>query len=98
MPEQNNNNFYKIIIEPIITEKSVNLSDEGKYTFKVDKKATKNEIKKAVEKLFKVQVEKVNIIKTKPKKVRKGRIEGQKGGFKKAIVTLKKGQKIDILS
>lgn len=96
--EKINNHFYKIIIEPIITEKSVILAENGKYTFKVDKKATKNEIKKAIKKLFNVDVIDVNIIKTKPKKVMRHRVEGVKSGYKKAIVTLKKGQKIDIFS
>jgi len=96
--EKINNHLYKVIIEPIITEKSVVLSEKGKYTFKVDKKATKNEIKKAIKKLFNVEATDVNIIKTKPKKMMRRRVEGVKSGYKKAIVTLKKGQKIDIFS
>lgn len=83
-----------VIIEPIITEKSVNLSGSSKYVFKVDKKTTKNEIKKEIIRIFKVQVEKVNIINQKPKQRRAGRKIGQTTALKKAIVFLKKGEKI----
>lgn len=83
-----------IIIEPIISEKSVNLTSSAKYVFKVDKKATKNEIKKAIWAIFKVRPEKVNIINTKPKIKRRGRIIGKSVSYKKAIVTLKPGEKI----
>lgn len=86
-----------IILSPIITEKTAAQSELGKFVFKVRKEATKNEIKKAIEEKFKVNVEKVNIVNTKPKQRRRGRIIGYKSGYKKAIVTLKKGQKIDIL-
>jgi large subunit ribosomal protein L23 len=83
-----------IIIEPLVTEKSVNLSSKGKYIFKVDKKATKNEVKKEIAKIFKAKVEDVNILHQKGKEKRRGRIIGKSSGFKKAIVTLKKGEKI----
>lgn len=83
-----------IIIEPLVTEKSISLSESGKYVFVVQKKATKNEIKKAVEKTFKVKVTDVNIINRKEKVKRRGRIMGKSPGFKKAIITLAKGQKI----
>ena len=83
-----------IIFEPIITEKSINLADKNKYVFKVDSKTTQNEIKKEIERIFKVHVEKVNTITKKAKKRRMGKTFGKTTGFKKAVVTLKKGEKI----
>lgn len=86
-----------LIKNPIITEKATDLSHQGKYIFLVDKKATAPEIKKALEAIYKINVIKLNIINTKPKPRRWGRSAGVKPGYKKAIVTLKKGQKLDIL-
>jgi large subunit ribosomal protein L23 len=85
-----------IILRPIVTEKSMNLLADNKYTFLVDKKANKTEIKSAIESIFKVKVENVStmIIKGKPKRM--GRYEGKKPDRKKAVVTLKAGQKIRI--
>ena len=77
-----------IIIEPIITEKSNDGIQEGKYTFKVNKKATKTEIAKAVEKLFEVKVLKVNTINVKGKEKRVGRSVGKTSDWKKAIVMI----------
>lgn len=77
-----------IIIRPIITEKSMDGLAERKYTFKVMKSANKIEVKKAVEALFGVKVEKVNTISIKGKKKRMGRSEGYTSDWKKAIVTL----------
>ena len=89
-------NIYDKIISPIFTEKSTNLSEQNKIVFKVNKKFNKKIIKKNIEKIFKVEVVKVNIVNKKSKKKssrgRKVRIPG----FKKAIVTLKKGQNIDL--
>tara|TARA_Y100001970_G_scaffold289621_1_gene420594 strand:- start:1627 stop:1923 length:297 start_codon:yes stop_codon:yes gene_type:complete len=89
-------NIYDKIISPIVTEKSTNLSEQNKIVFKVNKKFNKKIIKKNIEKIFKVEVVKVNIVNKKSKKKssrgRKVRIPG----FKKAIVTLKKGQNIDL--
>ena len=89
-------NIYDNIISQIVTEKSTNLSEQNKIMFKVNKSFNKNSIKKNIEKIFKVEVIKVNIInkksKTKTTRGRKVRISG----FKKAIVTLKKGQNIDL--
>ncbi len=84
-----------IIKRPIITEKSYDLMNEGKFTFEVDKKANKIEVKKACETLFNVKVEKVNVINVRPKKRRVGRYEGFKPSMKKAIVTLAEGQTIE---
>lgn len=85
-----------IIKQPVITEKSYSLASQEKYTFKVDPVANKVEIKKAIEELFKVKVLKVNTlrIKRKPKRVRN--IPGYKPGYKKAIVTLRPGDKIEV--
>ena len=88
--------IYDKIVFPVVTEKSTNLSEQNKITFKVHNKANKNTIKKNVEKIFKVNVTKVNIIN---KRSRQKITRGNKKtivGFKKAIVTLKKGQNIDL--
>ena len=77
-----------IIVEPIITERSNDDMQEGKYTFKVNKKATKIEIGNAVEKLFEVKVLKVNTITVKGKVRRQGRYVGKTSDWKKAIVTI----------
>lgn len=77
-----------IIVRPIITENSMEGIADRKYTFKVAKFANKIEIKKAIEKLFGVKVEKVNTISVKGKKKRMGRSEGYTSDWKKAIVTL----------
>ena len=82
--------------KPIITEKATILSEQNKTVFKVHKKTNKKNIKKNIEKLFKVNVIKVNIINLKSKiKLKQGR-PSKKSGYKKAIVTLKKGQSIDL--
>ena len=78
----------EIILAPIVTEKSNNCIQEGKYTFKVNKKATKIEIAKAVEKLFNVKVLKVNTMNVKGKKKRVGYSIGKTSDWKKAIVTI----------
>ena len=78
----------EIIIAPVVTEKSNDQLQEGKYTFKVNKKATKVEIAKAVEKLFEVKVLKVNTISVKGKKKRVGYHVGKTSDWKKAIVTI----------
>ena len=88
--------LYDNIISPLITEKSTNLSEQNKVVFKINKKANKISIKKNIEKIFKVNVIKVNIInkqnRTKTRRGRKIKIQG----YKKAIITLKKGQSIDL--
>ncbi len=77
-----------IIVRPIITEKSNDAMQEGKYTFEVNKNATKVEIANAVEKLFEVKVLKVNTISVKGKKKRVGYHQGETSAWKKAIVTI----------
>ncbi len=86
----------QILIRPIITEKSTLLEKENKYVFEVHPKANKIEIKKAFEKIYKVKPIKVNIIKLKGKPIRYGRTSGRTKSWKKAIITLKKGEKIDL--
>ena len=84
------------IRKPIITEKATILSELNKTVFKVHSGANKQSIKKNIEKLFKVTVVKVNILNTKTKKkIKQGKIS-TKPGYKKAIITLKKGQSIDL--
>ena len=89
-------NYIDSIRNPIITEKATILSEQNKTVFKVHKKASKKIIKKNIEKLFKVNVVKVNIVNQKSKmKLRQGK-KSYKSGYKKAIITLKKGQSIDL--
>ena len=89
-------NYIDSIRSPIITEKASVLSEQNKTVFKVHEKANKKTIKKNIEKLFKVNVVKVNIINQKTKlKMRQGQ-KSYKTGYKKAIITLKKGQSIDL--
>ena len=89
-------NFIDSITHPIITEKATILSEQNKTVFKVHKNANKEIIKKNIEKIFKVNVVKVNIINTKSKfKIKQGK-SSTKSVYKKAIVTLKKGQSIDL--
>ncbi len=86
-----------IIIAPLITEKVSELTKDGKtYVFKVKKNANKFEIKKAFEEAFGVKVESVNTLITKPKAKRVGKYTGKTKTFKKAIVVLKDGEKIDL--
>ena len=88
--------LYDKILSPLVTEKSTNLSEQNKIVFKVPTKATKENLKKNIEKIFKVNVTKVNIINKKSKiKLTRGR-KVKVPGFKKAIITLKKGQSIDL--
>lgn len=86
--------YRDIIIKPVVTEKSMNLLADDKYTFIVDKKANKTEIKNAIENIFDVKVAKVYTMNVKGKPKRLGRFEGKRPDRKKAIVTLKPGQKI----
>jgi large subunit ribosomal protein L23 len=88
--------LYDKIIAPHITEKATNMSEQNKIVFKVPLKANKINLKKNIEKIFKVNVTKINIINKKSKiKISRGR-KVKVSGFKKAIVTIKKGQNIDL--
>lgn len=89
--------YRDVIKAPIITEKSASIaSDDRKYVFEVDSKSNKTQIKQAVEKIFKVKVEKVNTINVVPKKKRVGRYSGFSNKYKKAVVTLAPNNKIDL--
>ena len=87
--------YTDIIIAPVITEKSA-AAEKNVYTFKVASEANKIEIKKAIEEAFGVKVEKVNTLNTKSKAKRVGRYTGKTQTYKKAIVTLKDGEKIEL--
>ena len=88
--------LYDKILSPIVTEKSTNMSELNKITFKVPDGANKKNLKKNIEKIFKVNVTKINIInKQNRTKVTRGK-KVKVSGFKKAIITLKKGQSIDL--
>jgi len=89
--------YTDIIIAPIITEKSSANAEKNVYTFKVNNKASKIEIKKAVEEAFDVHVTKVNTLNTKPKSKRVGRYTGQTKTYKKAYVTIADGEKIELI-
>ena len=88
--------LYDKIISPVVTEKSTNLSEQSKVIFKVPVTANKKNIKNSIEKIFKVNVTKVNVInkKNRIKLVRGKKVKVK--GYKKALITLKKGQNIDL--
>lgn len=85
-----------ILIKPIITEKNTALMEERKYTFRVPLSATKVEIRQAVEQVFKVKVQAVNTMRYEGKMKRLGRTQGRRSDWKKAIVTLKPGETIEL--
>ena len=85
-----------LIRKPIVTERAADLNKIGQYVFMVAPEATKNEIKKAVKDIYKVEPVAVNVIYLPSKSRRYRGKRGRRGGYKKAIVTLKSGQKIDI--
>lgn len=86
---------YKIVLRPVITEKSTRLKEENREVcFEVDPRANKSEIKKAAEQLFKIKVERVRIQNKRGKKRKVGRSEGKKKDWKKAYIKLKEGEKM----
>ena len=91
-----------ILIQPLLTEKMTELSSKRQYAFKVNEQVNKIEIAKAVEKKFSVEVVSVRTLIVKGKRktqlTRRGRVEGKRSDWKKAIVTLKEGQTIDFLA
>jgi len=89
-------NLLDTIVSPVITEKATALSEFNKIVFKVNKGATKKSIKKSIEKIFKVNVVKINTINLKGKSKMVKNKKTFKPGYKKAIITLKKGQSIDL--
>lgn len=86
-----------LVIKPLITEKATLLGAQNKYVFLVKDEASASEIKKIIAAEYKVKIDRVQCINTKPKKRRLGRNFGTIPGFRKAIVTLKKGEKLEIL-
>ena len=79
---------YDVILKPVISERSMDMAADKKYTFKVAVDANKTEIKQAIEEIFDVDVKKVNVINMDGKLKRMGRTQGRRSAFKKAIVTL----------
>ena len=88
---------HQIIIRPVISEKSYNLIEsEGQYTFEVDRRANKNQIKRAVESAFDVRVQKVNTVSVRSKPKRQGLTRGRTATWKKAVVKLVEGDRIEL--
>ena len=90
-------NIYEVIIKPLLTEKTNLELTKNKYTFKVNRDVNKLDIKKAIEAIYKVKVKQVNTMNVEGKTVRLGRKAGRRSDWKKAIVTLQDGQKIEQL-
>ena len=86
----------QVLLAPVVSEKSYELIEQRKYAFRVHPDAHKTQIRQAVEELFQVRVQAVNVIKVQPKPKRRGLIRGQKPGWKKAIVQLREGDSIVI--
>lgn len=86
----------QILIAPVVSEKSYSLIEASKYSFKVHPRAHKTQIRQAVEELFDVKVLSVNVVKVQPKPKRRGISRGTKPGWKKAIVQLREGDRIEI--
>jgi large subunit ribosomal protein L23 len=86
----------QVLLAPVVSEKSYSLITDRKYTFKVHEDAHKTQIRQAVEELFEVKVESVNIVKVQSKPKRRGFVKGRRPGWKKAIVELKEGHEIEI--
>jgi len=87
---------YRILIKPLVTEKATNLVANNQYSFMVAKSANKIEIKKAIKGLYGFEPLAINIVNMRGKQVQTGRVSGKKKNWKKAIVTLKPGEKIEI--
>lgn len=96
LPKGGDEHSYQVVLSPHIAEKGTVLGELNKYIFKVNENVNKTEIKKAIGNLYKVEVAKVHILHMPSKFRRVGKHEGRKPGFKKAIITLKEGSKIDI--
>ncbi len=86
----------QVLLAPVVSEKSYSLITDRKYTFRVHEDAHKTQIRQAVEELFEVQVQSVNILKVQSKPKRRGLTKGRRPGWKKAIVQLKEGHEIEI--
>ena len=86
----------EVLLAPVVSEKSYNLIEERKYAFKIHPDAHRTQVRQAVEQLFDVHVERVNILKVQAKPKRRGLIKGTRPGWKKAIVKLHPGQEIEL--
>ncbi len=86
----------EVLLAPVVSEKSYSLIEDRKYSFRVHPDAHKTQIRQAVEELFDVKVQTVNVIKVQAKPKRRGMIPGRKPGWKKAIVQLREGESIEI--
>ena len=86
----------EVLLAPVVSEKSYNLIEERKYAFKIHPDAHRTQVRQAVEELFDVHVERVNILKVQPKPKRRGLIKGVRPGWKKAIVQIREGETIPI--
>jgi large subunit ribosomal protein L23 len=86
----------EVLLAPVVSEKSYSLIEERKYSFKVHPDAHKTQIRQAVEELFDVHVESVNVLKVQPKPKRRGWTRGTRKGWKKAVVQLRAGETIEI--
>jgi len=86
----------EVLLAPIVSEKSYSLIDDRKYSFRVHEDAHKTQVRQAVEELFDVKVQKVNIVKVQAKPKRRGMFQGTRPGWKKAIVQLREGETIEI--
>jgi large subunit ribosomal protein L23 len=86
----------EVLLAPIVSEKSYSLIDDNKYSFRIHPDAHKTQVRQAVEELFEVKVERVNIVKVQSKPKRRGMTRGTKPGWKKAIVQLRQGDTIEI--
>lgn len=89
-------NAHRVLVKPLITEKITDLGVFNKYGFAVAKNANKIEVKKAIKEVYGVEPISVNMINVIGKKVRSGRVSGKKKDWRKAIITLKKGEKIEV--
>jgi len=86
----------QILLAPVVTEKSYELIDQRKYSFRIHPNAHKTQVRQAVEELFEVHVESVNILKVQPKPKRRGTRRGLRPGWKKAVVQIREGEQIEI--
>jgi len=87
---------YRVLIKPMVTEKATNLSAENQYVFMVSNGANKIDVAKAIHEVYGIKPASVNMIKVKGKKVRRGKVTGKRKDFKKALVSLKKGESISV--
>jgi large subunit ribosomal protein L23 len=86
----------EVLLAPVVSEKSYSLIGDRKYSFRVHKDAHKTQIRQAVEELFEVKVERVNVVQVRPKPKRRGMHRGTRPGWKKAVVQLREGDTIEI--